>query len=339
MNGRELDIEADEPLEDRVAGELGIPPAGPGRSVPRGAPLRLPTATATAARPPFIESLAFALVALLLGCQGSSPPVAASNNVETYGVDTRDFTPRERREFSTYVKELPAPCRGVTRPDRAVPQRGPAVLGVPPGGPGHRQGGSARRMAREQVEQLYKERFDAASAKTIPLEGSPSRGPENAPVVFVEFADFECPFCQKPRSGPSTSSGRSGKDKLRFVYKFMPLQMHAHSEVAARAAIAAQAQGKFWEMDRMLFSHGQHLEPPDLEGYAKAIGLDLERFRADMASPETKARLVADRQLADDLGVKGTPTIYIDGREYDSKVDLAEWVDQEIAFARKEVIR
>jgi protein-disulfide isomerase len=66
-------------------------------------------------------------------------------------------------------------------------------------------------------------------------------------------------------------------------------------------------------------------------GYATAIGLDVERFRADLQAPATKARLDADRKLADDLGVKGTPALYINGREYDSKVDLTDWVDSEIA--------
>ena len=113
----------------------------------------------------------------------------------------------------------------------------------------------------------------------------------------------------------------------------MPLPMHPHGEIAARAAIAAQAQGKFWEMERQLFANGTHLEDADLLGYATAIGLDVERFRADLRSPGTGARLDADRKLADELGVKGTPALYINGREYDSKVDLTEWVDGEIAAA------
>jgi protein-disulfide isomerase len=118
---------------------------------------------------------------------------------------------------------------------------------------------------------------------------------------------------------------------VRFVYKFTPLSIHTHSDAAARAAIAAQAQGKFWEMHHLLFANGQHLEQSDLEGYAKAVGLDLDRFRADMQSSAATQRLDADRKLGDDLGVKGTPTLFIDGRQYDSKIDLDQWLDQEIA--------
>jgi protein-disulfide isomerase len=158
------------------------------------------------------------------------------------------------------------------------------------------------------------------------------RGPDTAPVTVVEFADFECPFCQ--RLAPELDAvleKRAGK--VRFVYKFMPLSMHPHGEQAARAAIAAMDQGKFWEMHQKLFANGTHLEDADLDNYAKSVGLDLTRFHADLQSPATKARLDADRKLADDLGVKGTPTLYIDGREYDAKVELGDWLDAEIAKA------
>jgi len=121
---------------------------------------------------------------------------------------------------------------------------------------------------------------------------------------------------------------------VRFVYKFFPLKAHPHGIPAARAAIAAQNQGKFWEMHHVLFKNGQHLEPQDIDGYAKSIGLDMDRFHKDVDAPETQARIDADRKLGDGLHVNGTPTIFIDGREYDSKTDLAEWLDQEIA-ARK----
>jgi protein-disulfide isomerase len=148
--------------------------------------------------------------------------------------------------------------------------------------------------------------------------------------VLVEFADFECPFCQK--LAPELDAlWEKHKDRLLFVYKFMPLSMHPHGELAARAAIAAQMQGKFWPMHHQLFANGQRLEPADLEVYAKAVGLDVERFRADMQSPAATARLDADRKLADELGVKGTPTIYINGRAYDTKVDLEQWVEGDIA--------
>jgi thiol-disulfide isomerase/thioredoxin len=264
------------------------------------------------------------------GCGSTDPsPKAPVAMVDVPGVDTHDFTARERHEFSEYVAELPSPCSTVAVPigqcvieKRPCPACAPASLAI---AKAVRDG-----MTREQVRSLYKARFDPASARTIPLDGSPSRGADGAGVVIVEFADFECPFCQK--LAPELDQlWEERRDKVRFVYKFLPLAMHAHGEVAARAAIAAQMQGKFWEMHRKLFASGQHLEEADLAGYARAIGLDVDRFRVDMAGAAATARIEADRKLAETLGVKGTPTLFIDGREYDAKVDIGEWVDGAIA--------
>ena len=275
-----------------------------------------------------------ALLLLLAACGGSTkaPSTATEQDLELPGVDTSQFTARERHEFSQFVRELPAPCKDVAVPvaqcvleKRACAACLPAAQAI---AKAVREG-----MSGGQVEDLYKQRFDASTSKAIPLAGSPWRGPEDAHVVVVEFADFECPFCQK--IAPELEAiWEKRRDKVRFVYKYMPLPMHPHGEISARAAIAAQMQGKFWEMEKLLFANGQHLEQPDLEKYAASVGLDLERFRTDMQSPETKARIDADRKLGDDLHVKGTPTIFIDGREYDSKVDMGDWLDQEIAARR-----
>jgi protein-disulfide isomerase len=180
---------------------------------------------------------------------------------------------------------------------------------------------------------MYKERFDAKAVKAIPVDGSPSRGPEDAKVTIVEFADFECPFCQ--RIAPMLDDFfEKHKGEVRMVYKFMPLPMHPRGEPAARAAIAAQQQGEFWAIDKVLFAAGGHLEDIELDSYARQLGLDMNRFHADEASPQTKARIDADRQLADQLGVKGTPTLYVNGREFNLKGDLEEWVKGELAKPR-----
>ncbi len=286
----------------------------------------------------FLRSLAFALLAACVvpgaACRGGpaddpSAAQAASQVDDLPGVDTRELTPREKHELAKYLGSLASPCPDVAVPVGQCVRERRACRGCVPAAvavaKAVREG-----MAEEQVEAMYKQRFDPASAKKIPVDQSPVRGPDSAPVTVVEFADFECPFCQ--RIAPELDGlleKRQGK--VRFVYKFMPLSMHPHGEPAARAAIAAQAQGKFWEMHHQLFANGTHLEDGDLESYAKALGLDLGRFRTDLQSPATKARLDADRKLADGLGVKGTPTLFINGREYDATVDLGEWLDSEIS--------
>lgn len=170
-------------------------------------------------------------------------------------------------------------------------------------------------------------------AVKLAIDGDPVRGPANARVTIVEFSDFQCPFCAEATGQAKLLLEKFPKD-VRLIFKQYPLESHSQAALAAEASLAAQAQGKFWEMHRLLFANGQHLEQPDLEKYAASIGLDVDRFRADMQSPATKARLDADKKLADDLKVHGTPTLFIDGREYDSKVDIGEWLDAEIA-ARK----
>ncbi|HXX67743.1 MAG TPA: thioredoxin domain-containing protein [Polyangiaceae bacterium] len=273
-----------------------------------------------------------ALLSSAASCRGGAEDASdVPADVRLPGVDTHDFTPREEHEFSRYVRELAAPCPSVAAPiaqcvleKRDCPRCLSAALAI---AKAVREG-----MATDQIQSLYKQRFDAKAARTIPVQGSPSRGPDEAPVTLVEFADFECPFCQ--RIAPTLDTiWESRRANVRFIYKFMPLPVHPHGDMAARAAIAAQAQGKFWEMHHELFANPGHLEESDLKGYARLIGLDVERFSADLQSPATSARLEADHQLAEDLGVKGTPTIFINGREYDSKLDLTQWLDDEIAAA------
>jgi predicted DsbA family dithiol-disulfide isomerase len=275
--------------------------------------------------------LGVVFVALVEACRGApaGDPSVATADVELPGVETRGFTPREKHEFSRYVMELGAPCPGIAVPvaqcvleKRACPACLPAAIAI---AKAVREG-----MARDPVEGLYQQRFDVSSAKSIPIDGSPARGSDGATVTLVEFADFECPFCQ--HIAPQLDElWEKKKPSLLLVFKFMPLAMHPRGEPAARAAIAAQAQGKFWEMHHQLFANAPRLEDSDLDAYAKAIGMDLGRFHADMQSAVTKARLEADRKLADDVGVKGTPTIFINGRLYDGKGDIADWVDGEIA--------
>jgi protein-disulfide isomerase len=279
--------------------------------------------------------LAALLLVVLAGCGSAQagPSALGEGDVELPGVDTSQFTPREKHEFSDYVRTLVAPCKEVAVPvgqcvleKRACEACVPAATAI---AKAVRDG-----YSRDQVEEMYKRRFDASSSSGIPLAGSPSRGPEGARVVVVEFADFECPSCQ--RIAPALDEAwEKRKTEVRFVYKFMPLAMHPRGEPVARAAIAAQMQGKFWEMHHLLFANPEHHEEADLEKFAAAIGLDVERFRTDMQSPVATDRIAQDRKVAEDLKVHGTPTLFIDGREFDFKTDLNEWLDQEIAARRQ----
>ncbi|MCL2450513.1 MAG: thioredoxin domain-containing protein, partial [Polyangiaceae bacterium] len=160
----------------------------------------------------------------------------------------------------------------------------------------------------EQIHRAYQERFDPSAVKALPIDGSPTKGPDDAPVTIVEFADFECPHCRE--AVPQIDAVLAAHPgKVRLVYKSYTLPFHTHGEPAARAAFAAGAQGKFWEMEHLLFERQQHLESADLERYARMLGLDVAKWKADMATPAAGERVAHDRQLGEEMKLKGTPTI------------------------------
>jgi protein-disulfide isomerase len=155
---------------------------------------------------------------------------------------------------------------------------------------------------------------DPARAYNLPVGKSPTKGPDNAPITIVEFSDYQCPFCA--RSEPLVRDALAAyPTQARLVYKHFPLSaIHPQALPAALAAAAAQKQGKFWEMHEKLFANQRALAPEQIKEYARQIGLNLARFEADMQSDEIKAMVQEDAQLAQRVGVRGTPTIFVNGR-------------------------
>ncbi len=143
--------------------------------------------------------------------------------------------------------------------------------------------------------------------------GDPSIGPANAPLTLVVFSDFQCPYSKKATVFLREVLERFGED-VRVVYKHNPLGFHKDAVPAAEASMAAHAQGLFWEMHDRLYNNQGRLSAQDLEAHAGAIGLDLARFKSDMASRRWKGAVDADLELAAKLGVPGTPNIFINGR-------------------------
>jgi protein-disulfide isomerase len=123
------------------------------------------------------------------------------------------------------------------------------------------------------------------------------------------------------------------QNNVRFIYKFFPLPAHVHGEPASRAGIAAWNQGKFWEMHDLLFANRDHLEGADLDSYAKQLGLDMAKFHADMQAQATTDRIERDRKLGESVGVQGTPSIFINGRDFEPRQDIEEWISFELQGA------
>jgi protein-disulfide isomerase len=153
----------------------------------------------------------------------------------------------------------------------------------------------------------------AGPAKKVDVGNAPTRGPKNAPITVVLFSDFQCPFCG--RVEPSIAElEKLYPGKVRVAWKNFPLSFHNNAKPAAEAALAANEQGKFWQMHDILFKNQQNLSGPDLEKYAKEIGLDMGKFKAAMDSHKFAAQVDAEMKQGSELGVSGTPAAFVNGK-------------------------
>lgn len=160
------------------------------------------------------------------------------------------------------------------------------------------------------------------------------RGPDDAPVTLLEYGDFECPYCGQAEPIIRELVSSFGDD-IRYVWRNLPLNdVHTNAQMAAEAAEAASAQGKFWEMYDKLLAHQDELEPRDVARYARELGLDMDRFFDEMRGHEYAPRVAEDVATADTSGVSGTPTFFINGRRFVAKTQLAElgtlFIDREL---------
>jgi protein-disulfide isomerase len=159
-------------------------------------------------------------------------------------------------------------------------------------------------------------------AVKISTAGDPAKGPENARVTIVEFSDFQCPFCSEAVAQANAVVRTFPKD-VRLVFKQFPLDSHRDAEFGAEASLAAQAQGKFWEMHDRLYGGFPDLSRGTVMHYAKQIGLDINRFTAELDSHKYKTRVRSEEQEGEAAGVGGTPTFYMNGRKYNGVFDVA----------------
>lgn len=149
---------------------------------------------------------------------------------------------------------------------------------------------------------------------------APSFGPENAKVTLIEFSDFQCPFCSRGANAV-TDVKKKYAGKVRVVFRQFPLSFHDKAHVASQAALAAHAQGKFWEMHDKMFANQSKLDRPSLEGFAKEIGLDVEKFKKALDDKTYAAQVDADMKLGTDVGVQGTPSMFINGKKIQNATD------------------
>jgi len=171
-----------------------------------------------------------------------------------------------------------------------------------------------------QGERLYLvdntlNQFQAVSVSfvhNIDVKDSPFEGPADAPVTLTLFTDFECPYCSKMPPLIEQVMKKNPKN-VKVVFKNNPLNFHKMARPAAYAALAAQEQGKFWEFHDLLFK-AKKLSLESIDKIATDLKLDMDKFKADMKSPEILAKVEKDLKDGKKAGVTGTPTVFINGR-------------------------
>jgi len=159
-------------------------------------------------------------------------------------------------------------------------------------------------------------------AAEINTEGSPFLGNPSAPVTLILFSDFQCPFCSK-LVPVIEEIALAYPDTVKIVFKHFPLRNHRYASLAALAAIAAQQQGKFWEFHDQLFQLQKELDQDKIMEVAQNLGLDIKKFTSDVGGEDAKNQLTKDLNDGQAAGVRGTPTVFINGRQPE-KLDLAE---------------
>jgi protein-disulfide isomerase len=190
---------------------------------------------------------------------------------------------------------------------------------------------------RQQLKNIPESESVLAKTNTAPAH---IRGNPDAPVTLEEFGDFQCPPCGK-FSEFVEELLKEYNSRLRLVFRNFPLAGHEHAREAALAAEAAGLQGKFWEMHDTLYrEQDTWSKAPNVrelfESYAGTIGLDVDQFKKDMDGDKARERVDSDRALADFLGVKATPTLFINNRPVEPKDKNPEGVRAAINAALNE---
>lgn len=168
-------------------------------------------------------------------------------------------------------------------------------------------------VAKLRSEQNVKVMLEAPHVK-VASAGHPSVGGKDAPITIVEFGDFQCPFCRAAEKSLQQVHEKYG-DKVRLVYMDFPLGIHTHALDAANAARCAGEQDKFWQYHDALFADQSKLAPADLKVTAAKLGLDAKKFDACFDKTKYQSGIRQDVAQGSSLGVTGTPTFFINGRE------------------------
>ena len=268
-----------------------------------------------------------AALAVVAGCEKSSAgnadnyanigktfddPTPPEQRKPVEGIDLSEMSEADKTRFNTLVDKLASPC-GKPHSLRTSRNTDAECIQAP---------FAASYVAElikdgapdKQIVEFYQDRYKDHEKRAFKLGAEvPRKGPDDAPVVLVEFFDYGCGHCKDFAPELAEAVGAFPTDAVLY-YKQFPLSSHPDSGPAAQAAIAAARQGKFDEMHKLLFLNAPRHKPDDLKGYAKSLGLDMQRFEADYAA--AAPQVTADKNEGIAAGVTSTPTLYINGITY-----------------------
>jgi protein-disulfide isomerase len=258
----------------------------------------------------------------------AEPPAIDASFLSAIGPEA-GLTAREDDELASVLTRLSAPCPSEAvsvaqciAEHRACPDcdRAARYLAT-----GVHQGWPA-----QYVYTAFRARFDPKARVDLPVDGSPARGPATAAVTIIEFGSYLCSHCAAEAPKLEALQRAHPKD-VRLVFKPIWSERNVPQVEATRAALAAAAQGKFWEMHAVLFANQPKFDPESIDGYAKSVGVDPKKLRADMASAEVAERMKKDLAAATAAQVDSLPSIWINGHPYLSFENLEARVGFELA--------
>ena len=178
---------------------------------------------------------------------------------------------------------------------------------------------------------------DPSKTYAFPVGDAPTKGPADAWVTIVEVSDFQCPYCNRVNATLKEIQDKYGND-VRFAFKHNALPFHKRAKPAAKASMCANEQGKFWEMHDAMFAAQRELEDNHLESYAQKVGLNMAKWKECYTSNKYDAIIDGDQRLANQLGARGTPAFFINGRFLSGAQPFASFqavIDQELKKAKE----
>ena len=199
----------------------------------------------------------------------------------------------------------------------------------------------ARGKPDKDISKMLVERARSAhpfKKATLNLESAFCLGDPKAPVVVTAFTDFECPFCRIVSPILRKLAGSLG-DKVTYCFKPFPVKGHGALAVStSKAAVAAFELGRFWEFHDVMYEKFDAHSDGDLKAYAGKLGLDWSKFKEIRGAKETKSKVAASKREGLKIGVKSTPTVYVNGKRYHgekSEIELRDRIEEELDLVGK----